>query len=96
MGGSLENFIRARNVQSRSKSRFFLIFGPSGEFTKSDFSGSAPIRRVQEESKNQYQGSTQQSKSDPLQGVRRESVAVMTSEPPGSVAELKVSDTRPT
>ena len=28
--GSLENFILDRNVQSRSKSRIFLIFGPSG------------------------------------------------------------------
>ena len=32
VGGSLENFILARNFQSRSKSRIFLIFGPSGEF----------------------------------------------------------------
>ena len=32
MGGSLENFILARNFQSRSKSRIFLIFGPSGIF----------------------------------------------------------------
>ena len=30
MGGSLESFILARNFQSRSKSRNFLIFGPSG------------------------------------------------------------------
>ena len=30
MGGSLENFILDRNFQSRSKSRIFLIFGPSG------------------------------------------------------------------
>ena len=30
VGGSLKNFILARNFQSRSKSRFFLIFGPSG------------------------------------------------------------------
>ena len=30
VGGSLENFIPARNFQSRSKSRIFLIFGPSG------------------------------------------------------------------
>ena len=30
VGGSLENFILARNFQSRSKSRIFLIFGPSG------------------------------------------------------------------
>ena len=30
MGGSLENFILARNFQSRSQSRIFLIFGPSG------------------------------------------------------------------
>ena len=32
VGGSLENFILARNFQSRSKSRIFLIFGPSGSF----------------------------------------------------------------
>ena len=31
MGGSLENFILDRNFQSRSKSRVFLIFGPSGD-----------------------------------------------------------------
>ena len=30
MGGSLEKFILDRNFQSRSKSRIFLIFGPSG------------------------------------------------------------------
>ena len=30
VGGSLENFILDRNFQSRSKSRIFLIFGPSG------------------------------------------------------------------
>ena len=30
VGGSLENFILARNFQSRSKSRMFLIFGPTG------------------------------------------------------------------
>ena len=30
VGGSLENSILARNFQSRSKSRFFSIFGPSG------------------------------------------------------------------
>ena len=30
VGGSLENFILTRNLQSRSKSRFFLLFGPSG------------------------------------------------------------------
>ena len=30
MDGSLKNFILARNFQSRSKSRIFLIFGPSG------------------------------------------------------------------
>ena len=30
VGGSLENVILARNLQSRSTSRFFLIFGPSG------------------------------------------------------------------
>ena len=30
VGGSLENFILDRNFQSRSKSRNFLIFGPSG------------------------------------------------------------------
>ena len=30
VGGSLENVILARNFQSRSKSRIFLIFGPSG------------------------------------------------------------------
>ena len=30
VGGSLENFIIDRNFQSRSKSRIFLIFGPSG------------------------------------------------------------------
>ena len=30
VGGSLENFILDRNFQSRSKSRVFLIFGPSG------------------------------------------------------------------
>ena len=29
-GGSLENFILARNFQCRSKSRIFLILGPSG------------------------------------------------------------------
>ena len=33
VGGSLENFILARNFQSRSKSRIFLIFGPSGLVT---------------------------------------------------------------
>ena len=32
VGGSLENFILDRNFQSRSKSRIFLIFGPSGMF----------------------------------------------------------------
>ena len=32
VGGSLENFILDRNFQSRSKSRIFLIFGPSGHF----------------------------------------------------------------
>ena len=31
VGGSLENFTLARNFQSRSKSRIFLIFGPSGD-----------------------------------------------------------------
>ena len=31
VGGSLENVTLARNFQSRSKSRLFLIFGPSGE-----------------------------------------------------------------
>ena len=30
VGGSLENSILARNFQSRSRSRIFLIFGPSG------------------------------------------------------------------
>ena len=30
VGGSLANFILARNFQSRSRSRNFLIFGPSG------------------------------------------------------------------
>ena len=30
MDGALENFILDRNFQSRSKSRIFLIFGPSG------------------------------------------------------------------
>ena len=30
VGGSLESYILARNFQSRSKSRIFLIFGPSG------------------------------------------------------------------
>ena len=33
VGGSLENFILDRNFQSRSKSRIFLIFGPSGLVT---------------------------------------------------------------
>ena len=33
MDGSLENVILARNFQSRSKSRIFLIFGPSGVFS---------------------------------------------------------------
>ena len=37
MRGSLEIFILARNFQSRSKSRIFLIFGPSG--IKSAYSG---------------------------------------------------------
>ena len=32
VGGLLENVILARNFQSRSKSRIFLIFGPSGMF----------------------------------------------------------------
>ena len=39
MGGSLENFILARNFQSRSKSRIFLIFGPSGSFLSLPFLG---------------------------------------------------------
>ena len=30
VGGSLENFILDRNFQSRSKSRIFLVLGPSG------------------------------------------------------------------
>ena len=50
VGGSLENFILARNFQSRSKSRIVLIFGPSGilkavqGFPGSfpDFPGSSP------------------------------------------------------
>ena len=47
MGGSLENFILARNVQSRSKSRIFLIFGPSGSFVKLKSSkASTAIRTV--------------------------------------------------
>ena len=36
VGGSLENFILDRNFQSRSKSRIFLIFGPSGRYYCSD------------------------------------------------------------
>ena len=42
MGGSLGNFILARNFQSRSKSRFLLIFGPFGnppEFAQPRLSG---------------------------------------------------------
>ena len=31
VGGSLEKFILARNLQSRSRTRIFLIFGPSGK-----------------------------------------------------------------
>ena len=40
MGGLLENFILARNFQSRSKSRIFLIFGPSGNFSFSTYNWS--------------------------------------------------------
>ena len=48
MGGSLENFILARNFQSRSKSRMFLIFGPSGFVNNFEYDGMSNGRFVTE------------------------------------------------